>query len=313
MASNRLAKFDSEHCVQAIRRAHARGFPRGRVRNFAGNALLRAVRRNSGRLCVGARAVRNLCNFPVSRRRNGPALLVCRVVSWLRSLASTSRPVDACCTEISRHLAVGDGGLADLRALEHSGCVDDGNHDRSVGVLARLSSLDQCPGQRHIAALVSRRSGWITAGLAIMPLVFSLSAVASVSQPAAEREWQVFNLDALPGLIANGNTVLVDVTATWCLTCKVNELRVLENAEVRSRFQQSHVIRMRADWSRPNPLIANYLRRFGRYGIPFDVVYGPGRPQGEALPELLTTSALLHAIDRASVQDDNRKSAESAP
>ena len=113
--------------------------------------------------------------------------------------------------------------------------------------------------------------------------------------------------------IADGNTVLVDVTATWCLTCKVNELRVLENAEIRSRFQQSHVIRMRADWSRPNPLIGDYLHRFGRYGIPFDVVYGPGRPQGEALPELLTTSAHLHAIDRASIRDYNRKSAESAP
>jgi suppressor for copper-sensitivity B len=178
-----------------------------------------------------------------------------------------------------------------------------------LGYRASIST----PVKGHIAALASRRSGWITAGLAIMPLVFSLSAVASVSQPAAGREWQVFNLDTLPGLIANGNTVLVDVTATWCLTCKVNELRVLENAEVRSRFQQSHVIRMRADWSRPNPLIADYLRRFGRYGIPFDVVYGPGLPQGEALPELLTTSALLHAIDRASVRDYNRKSAESAP
>ena len=163
------------------------------------------------------------------------------------------------------------------------------------------------------AAPASRRSGWITAGLAIVPLVFSLSAVASVSLPSAGQEWQAFNLEALPGLIADGNTVLVDVTATWCLTCKVNELRVLENAEVRSRFQQLHVIRTRADWSRPNPLIANYLRRFGRYGIPFDVVYGPGRPQGEALTELLTTSALLHAIDRASVRDDNRKSSESAP
>jgi len=165
----------------------------------------------------------------------------------------------------------------------------------------------------QIAAPASRRSGWITAGLAIMPLVFSLSAVASVSQPLGGREWQAFDLDALPRLVANGNTVLVDVTATWCLTCKINDLRVLENAEVRSRLQQLHVIRMRADWSRPNPSIANYLRRFGRYGIPFDVVYGPGRPQGEALPELLTSNALLRAIDRASVQDYNRKSAESAP
>jgi suppressor for copper-sensitivity B len=182
-----------------------------------------------------------------------------------------------------------------------------------LACLLGYRALISAPVKGQIAVHMSRRSGWITAGLAIVPLVFSLSAVASVSQPAAGREWQAFNLEALPGLIADGNTVLVDVTATWCLTCKVNELRVLENAEVRSRFQQLHVIRMRADWSRPNPLIANYLRRFGRYGIPFDVVYGPGRPQGEALPELLTTSALLHAIDRASVQDDNRKSAESAP
>jgi suppressor for copper-sensitivity B len=114
-------------------------------------------------------------------------------------------------------------------------------------------------------------------------------------------------------LIAGGNTVLVDVTATWCLTCKVNDVRVLENAEVRSQLQQSHVIRMRADWSRPNPYIADYLHRFARYGIPFDVVYGPHRPDGEALPELLTTSALLRAIDRASVHDDSRKSENSAP
>ena len=112
-------------------------------------------------------------------------------------------------------------------------------------------ALISAPVKGQIAVHMSRRSGWITAGLAIAPLVFSLSAVASVSQPAAGPEWQAFNLEALPGLIADGNTVLVDVTATWCLTRKVNELRVLENAEIRSRFQQSHVIRMRADWSRP--------------------------------------------------------------
>jgi suppressor for copper-sensitivity B len=182
-----------------------------------------------------------------------------------------------------------------------------------LACLLGYRALISAPIKGGVAVYASRRSGWITAGLAIVPLVFSLSAAASVSQPAAGREWQMFNLDSLPGIIANGNTVLVDVTATWCLTCKVNDLRVLENAEVRSRLQQSHVIRMRANWSRPNPSIADYLRRFGRYGIPFDVVYGPGRPQGEVLPELLTTNALLHAIDRASVQDDNRKSADSAP
>ena len=35
------------------------------------------------------------------------------------------------------------------------------------------------------------------------------------------------------------------------------------------------------------------------YGIPFDAVYGPGLPKGEALPELLTTNAVLGALERA--------------
>ena len=39
--------------------------------------------------------------------------------------------------------------------------------------------------------------------------------------------------------------------------------------------------------------------------------YGPELPQGEALPELLTTNVLLNAIDRASIHDYNRKSADS--
>jgi suppressor for copper-sensitivity B len=182
-----------------------------------------------------------------------------------------------------------------------------------LACLLGYRALISAPVRGQIAAPASRRSGLITAGLVVVPLIVSLSAAAPVSQPAAGQEWQAFDLDALPGLIAGGNTVLVDVTATWCLTCKVNDVRVLETAEVRSRLQQSHVIRMRADWSRPSPYIADYLHRFARYGIPFDVVYGPQRPDGEALPELLTTSLLLRAIDQASVHNDIRKSANSAP
>jgi suppressor for copper-sensitivity B len=63
---------------------------------------------------------------------------------------------------------------------------------------------------------------------------------------------------------------------------------------------QPGVVRMRADWSQPNPSIANYLESFGRYGIPLDVVYGPRRPQREALPELLTPGILFRALDQAS-------------
>jgi suppressor for copper-sensitivity B len=56
---------------------------------------------------------------------------------------------------------------------------------------------------------------------------------------------------------------------------------------------------MLADWTRPDPVIARYLARHGRYGIPFTAVYGPATPDGQVLPELLTDSAVLDAIRKA--------------
>ena len=57
---------------------------------------------------------------------------------------------------------------------------------------------------------------------------------------------------------------------------------------------------MKADWTRPNPAIGAYLASFGRYGIPFNIVYGPGAPAGVVLPELLTTGDVAGALDKAS-------------
>ncbi len=40
----------------------------------------------------------------------------------------------------------------------------------------------------------------------------------------------------------------------------------------------SDILAMEADWTRPDDGIAAYLASFGRYGIPFNAVYGPGAP-----------------------------------
>src|SRR5216683_5662058 len=145
--------------------------------------------------------------------------------------------------------------------------------------------------------MLSRGSRAATAILAVAPLVVSISAATPTFQSSAESRWQTFDPVALQRLVGEGKTVLVDVTATWCLTCKVNELTVFEDDKVRSRLDQPDVVRMRADWTRPDPAIAMYLRHFARFGIPLDVVYGPHQPQGEPLPELLTPGILIRALD----------------
>lgn len=96
-----------------------------------------------------------------------------------------------------------------------------------------------------------------------------------------------------------GETLLVDITAEWCITCQVNKALVLERGAVAERLRSGAVGLMRGDWTRPDPAIAEYLVRHDRVGIPFNAVYGPAAPQGIALPELLSESAVLDAFSRA--------------
>lgn len=135
--------------------------------------------------------------------------------------------------------------------------------------------------------------------------VVLVGGLAPAASPATPRDaaWAAFDPDTVARAVANGRTVLVDVSATWCLTCKLNELSTLDTQAVRHRLSDSGVLRLQVDWSRPDPRISAYLESFGRFGIPFDAVYGPGRPAGEPLPELLTPATLLAALDRAAGTD----------
>jgi suppressor for copper-sensitivity B len=96
-----------------------------------------------------------------------------------------------------------------------------------------------------------------------------------------------------------GETVLVDITAEWCITCQVNKAMVLNRGAVAEQVLSGAVGMMRGDWTRPDPAIAAYLAHHGRVGIPFNAVYGPAAPQGILLPELLTERAVLDALARA--------------
>ena len=122
---------------------------------------------------------------------------------------------------------------------------------------------------------------------------------ASAPAIAAEALWQPFDRAEIARLVAAGKTVFVDVTADWCVTCKFNKKTVLDRGAVAHRLAGEQVVAMRADWTLPNAEIASYLEEFGRYGIPFNVVYGPALPRGLPLPELLTEDTVMAAFNRA--------------
>lgn len=131
------------------------------------------------------------------------------------------------------------------------------------------------------------------------PATASIGAAISAVLAGMAVGWIDFDQAALANFVRDGRVVFVDVTADWCLTCKVNKSLVLDQGEVANRLASGDVVAMRADWTKPNARIAAYLASFQRYGIPFNAVYGPRTPTGVALPELLTNDAVLRALDAA--------------
>lgn len=111
--------------------------------------------------------------------------------------------------------------------------------------------------------------------------------------------WLPFSENTLAANIQEGKTVFVDITADWCLTCKANKKFVLSKGEVADRLFHSDIVAMQGDWTNPDPKISEFLHKYGRYGIPFNAVFGPAAPQGLVLPELLTSKMVLEALDKA--------------
>ena len=107
--------------------------------------------------------------------------------------------------------------------------------------------------------------------------------------------WQPFDRDRAEQLATAGTYVFVDVTADWCFTCKINETLFLETEDVAGAFEQHGVIAMRADWTRRDDSISRYLADFGRYGIPFYVLYRPNR-EPHVFSELISKSAILDLL-----------------
>ena len=135
-------------------------------------------------------------------------------------------------------------------------------------------------------------------GIAVPSLFVRDDPLVAVGDPS-DFVWEPFDRTAIAPAIARGEVVFVDVTADWCLTCKANKASTLDRGTVSSRLAEDDVLALRADWTRPDDDIRRYLNANGRYGIPFNAVYGPGAPDGIVLSEVLTSDAVIDAIERA--------------
>ena len=137
---------------------------------------------------------------------------------------------------------------------------------------------------------------------AVVGTTLILTADRWVNKLPQDHQWQPLTQQRIDKAVASGQTVFVDVTADWCITCQANKVGVLLQDPVFTALGQENVTRLRGDWTKANESITQYLKANNTFGVPFNKVYGPGAPDGITLPVVLSKDKVMDALEDAREQ-----------
>lgn len=131
-------------------------------------------------------------------------------------------------------------------------------------------------------------------------LLISTNPLSNVKKEDYEIRWDIEKNLLYPSQLAKeGEIVFVDITADWCITCKVNKNLVLNNPEIVEMFSKNNVKFLQLDWTKPNDKIKEFLALKNRYGLPYNEIYSSSIPNGKILPEILSKKIVKEFIDMA--------------
>ena len=157
-------------------------------------------------------------------------------------------------------------------------------------------------GRTRLAAPLGRRLGVGLAAVGTAAAIFLAASLtetdARMTNAAHERlAYEPFTAQRLSLLEAMGKPVFVNLTASWCVTCLINERVALDSDAVRQAFAARGIVALKGDWTTQNPEITDLLQQFGRSGVPLYLLYG-GKGEPVILPQILTAASVLDALGK---------------
>lgn len=113
---------------------------------------------------------------------------------------------------------------------------------------------------------------------------------------SAAEKWTPQAVEAQRG---HGKAIFVNFTASWCITCQVNEKTSLSTQAVKDALAKTGTLYMVADSTKFNPDVDDALNQFGQGGLPLYVVYPADGGPPKVLPQLLTPGIVVNALNQA--------------
>lgn len=155
-----------------------------------------------------------------------------------------------------------------------------------------------------------RAVAWRVAAAVVLVIALALAVMTARMVPAAGAapvqggddvalSAQPWSPQAVRAALDEGRPVLVNFTADWCVTCKINERTALAQSRTRDALASSNTLYLVGDWTLQDAQIAAELAAHGRSGVPLYLLYRPGASQPEILPQILTTGIVVRALTRA--------------
>lgn len=128
--------------------------------------------------------------------------------------------------------------------------------------------------------------------------VSSVNTSEKIAQNAAvDANWESYSDERLQALLAEGKPVFLNFTASWCISCLVNERVALSTDAVKQQFSQQGITYLKGDWTNKDPQITAFLRKFNRSGVPLYVFYPAGQADSpKELPQILTPDIVIAAV-----------------
>jgi thiol:disulfide interchange protein DsbD len=136
--------------------------------------------------------------------------------------------------------------------------------------------------------------------IAPLPNVMKAGEAQTATQRAenvSPVKWSPQNVAEMRG---HGKAIFVNFTASWCITCQVNDRTSLSTQAVKQAIARTGTVYMVADSTSFNADIDDAMNTFGQGGLPLYVVYPADGSAPKVLPQVLTPSIVVTALDQAS-------------
>jgi thiol:disulfide interchange protein DsbD len=169
----------------------------------------------------------------------------------------------------------------------------------ALGGMVALAFAAWVYGATRFASAGVRRAGGGGAAVVLAAALAVGYAGIDGKRPAAaaDVESTPYTAERLQALRAGGKPVFVNLTASWCITCLVNERVALNGQAVGAAFHRAGVTYLKGDWTSQDERITALLAQFGRSGVPLYVFYPAGaESRPVVLPQLLTPGIVLDAV-----------------